>query len=508
MLEKRYKAVLIFSFLLSCTSTLANNFTHQNVDKANGIFENVLSYYGGKKAINELDNVLTDYDYSTNYRTQGYGYKGSEYHSNRPGNTLSLISFKDELNWTQTQSQYLKAFYSRTSLYQDNTRFDYNNITRTYSTKVENNFDKQIESQLLRNPLLIVKSVLKQKDSLRYLSSEIRDGKHYSLIAMTLPTGRVITTYIDQSNHQIVKIEFLNNGKLSEYSYSDYQSTGQFKLPFFITRNLPDNYYSSYFYYHLSRYDFSPNVEQLAVAPNNYVLAEKHDTYDGELRMQTIGKGLYWLTQNGANTIFVEFSDHIMTVDANNGRNAGLQRRINKFRELVPNKPIKYVSISHQHHDHFDQVPRYAKQGTKIITAKDFIPLITKRINAVNTDKSIKPVFEVVNKKRVYADQTQRVEVYELKKMLHAETMLMTYFPNEQLIYLPDHYEEMYLIENHHATKALLAEINRLGLKVKGFIQGHGNDIYSLATLEAAMAKTIEMKTFRRQPHQSVTHSE
>jgi len=66
----------------------------------------------------------------------------------------------------------------------------------------------------------------------------------------------------------------------------------------------------------------------------------------------------------------------------------------------------------------------------------------------------------------------------------------------------------MYLIENHHAIKVLLAEISRLGLTVKGFIQGHGNDIYSLATLEAAMAKTREMKTFRRQPHHSVTHSE
>jgi len=110
MLEKRYKAVLIFSFLLSCTSTLANNFTHQNVDKANGIFENVLSYYGGKKAINELDNVLTDYDYSTNYRTQGYGYQDSEYHSNRPGNTLSLISLTTNLTGHKPRANILRPF--------------------------------------------------------------------------------------------------------------------------------------------------------------------------------------------------------------------------------------------------------------------------------------------------------------------------------------------------------------------------------------------------------------
>jgi len=508
MLEKLCKTVVIFSFLLNYSTAVANNFTHQNVDKANEIFDDVVNYYGGLEAINSLDNILTDYDYSTNYRTQGFGYQGSDYHSNRPGNTLSLISFKNKINWTQTQSQYLKAFYSRTSLYQEGTRFNYNDITQTYITTAQDDFDKQIESQLLRNPLLIIKSLLTQKDSLRYLGSKTNDAQHYSLISMTLPSGRVITTYVDSSNHQIAKVESLRNGKLTEYFYSDYQSAGQFQLPFFIKRNMPDNYYSAYFYYHVSSYNFSPNVEQLAVVPKDYDLAEKRDTYDGELRVQTIGKGIHWLTQNGANSIFVEFSDHVMAVDANNGRNEGLKRRINKFRELVPNKPIKYVSISHQHHDHLDQVPRYAKQGTKIITAKSFIPLITKRVNEVYDKESVKPIFEVVNKKRVYADKTQRVEVYELKNMLHAETMLMTYFPAEQLIYLPDHYEGGYLIENHHSTRVLLAEIDRLGLKVKGFITGHGNDVYSLATIQAALAHPIEMKAFRRQPHQSVTHSE
>lgn len=505
MLEKLCKTAFIFSFLLHFSTAVANNFTHQNVDKASDVFDKMVNYYGGIKAINNLDSILTDYDYSTNYRTQGYGYQGSDYHSNRPGNTLSLILFKSKINWTQTQSQYLKSFYSYTGLHQEGTRFNYNDITRTYTTKTKDDFDKHIESQLLKNPLLIVKSVLAKKDSLRYLGSKTSDEKAYSLIAMTLPSGRVITTYVDQSNYQMAKVEFLSKGALNEYSYSEYQRVGQFQMPFFIKRNMPEHYYSSYFYYHVSSYDFSPNIETLAVTPKDYVLAEKHDTYDGELRMQTIGKGIHWLTQSGANTIFVEFSDYIMAVDA---YGFNLPGRIEKFRELVPNKPIRYVSISHHHHDHIEQTPFYAKQGTKIITAKSFIPQITKRVNEVYDDESVKPIFEVVNRKRVYADDTQRVEIYELKNMLHAETMLMTYFPNEQLIYLPDHYEEMYLIENHHATRDLLAEIERLGLNVKGFIQGHGNDVYSLATINAALAHPIEMKAFRRQPHQSVTHPE
>lgn len=124
MLEKSFKTVFIFSFLLYFSTAIANNFTHQNVDKASDVFDKMVNYYGGIKAIKNLDSILTDYDYSTNYRTQGYGYQGSDYHSNRPGNHLSLISFKSKINWTQTQSQYLKSFYSYTDLHQEGARFN------------------------------------------------------------------------------------------------------------------------------------------------------------------------------------------------------------------------------------------------------------------------------------------------------------------------------------------------------------------------------------------------
>lgn len=508
MLEKRYKILLIVSLLFNCFTATAGNFTHKNVDKAQEIIEKVTTYYGGKEAIAKVDNIFVDYDYSINYRTQGYGYQDTDYHSNRPGNAYSLISYSEQLAWTQNQKYYLESFTAYTSLFKDKKSTEYNDITHTYTTKTQNNFDKYIEGQVLKNPLLIIKNILTKQDSLRYLGATTENDKHYYIVAMTLASGRLITTYIDQSNYQIGKVEFLRKGQLTEYFFSDYQCVGLFKLPFFIKTNMPENYYSAYFYYHIASYNFSPDVNKLATVPKDYVLAEKHNTYDGELRMQTIGKGIHWLTQNGANSLFVEFSDHIMAIDANSGRNEGLKRHLKKFRKLVPNKPIKYVSISHQHHDHMEQIPFYAKQGTTIITAKPFIPLITQKIKKTYDKETIKPNFDIVTNKRIYADETQRVEVYELKNMLHAETMLMTYFPNEQLIYLPDHYEEGYLIENHHATKILLAEIDHLGLKVKGFITGHGNDVYSLATIKNALAHPVEMKTFRRQPHQSVTHSE
>lgn len=505
MLNKLCKTVLFFSFVLSCSTTVANNFTHQNVDKAKNIFDKMVSYHGGEAAINALDKVLVDYDHSTNYRTQGFGYEGLDYHSNRPGNTSSLIAFKDKINWWQFQYKYMNSFHSTTSMHKNDITHNFNDITQTFTEKYNINFDKKVESQILKNPLLLIKSTLQQQDSLRYLGEKTVDKKSYYLMALKLTSGTVLTTYIDQSSYQMAKVEYLQKGSLTEYIFSDYQSVGKFNVPFFIKRNLPEHYYSSYFYYQVVNYNFDANVEKIAIVPNDYVLAQKKNTYDGKLRVKTIGKGLYWLTRSGSNTIFVEFSDYVMVVDANG---FGLDKRTEKFREFVPNKPIKYVSISHHHHDHMDQVPFYANQGTTIITAKEFVPLINKRINDVYPAKVIKPVFDIVTKKRKYADESQHVEIYELKNMLHAETMLMTYFPAEQLIYLPDHYEDMYLIENKEPIRLLLAEIERLGLKVKGFIQAHGNEVFSLEKVKAAVEHPIKMKDFTRQPHLSVANKE
>jgi len=508
MLENLCKTVLIFSFLLNCSTAVANNFTHQNVDKAQEILDKVVEHHGGKEAIENVDNILVDYDYSINYRTQGYGYEDTDYHSNRPGNGYSLISYSEKLAWNQFQFYYMKSFTAKTSLFKEGKNTKYNDISRTYTNKTQGDFDKEIEGLVLRNPILILKNFLIQKDTLRYLGDKIKNGKHFFVIAMTLPSGKTITTYVNQLNHQISKVEFLRNGQLTEYFFSDYRTVGKFQIPFFIKRNMSEHFYSSYFYYSISKYDFSPNVEQIAAVPKGYVLAEKRNTYDGKLRLQTIGNNIYWVTRNGNNTIFVEFSDHIMAVDAFGYKPEDMTAKIAKMREVIPVKPIKYVSISHHHNDHIHEVPFYTKNNTTIITAEAFKPKLIEKIANAEASKNLTPKFDIVNKKRTYADEDQHVEIYELKSMLHAETMLMTYFPKEQLIYLPDLYEEGYLIENQRGINALLAEIDRLNLKVKGFIPGHDNEVHSLEKIKAALAHPIEMKAFRRQPHYSVTHSE
>ena len=504
MLKGSIKKLFLVTVLATNFSSLAYDSSPANSQKTYDILEKMSNIYGGKQAIKEVDKILIDSDYSINYRTQGYGYEGTDYHSNRPGNSYTLISYADKLVWTKTRRTYMDSLTGYTSLFTNGKTTNYNDITREYSVSAKNNFNKKIESYILRNPLLIIKDILSRTNELSYSGSE----RNYEKLAINMPSGGLLTLFANKSNYQIDKAELLLGGRKIEYIYSDFRTTGQFKLPFSIKINQADNYYSAYTLRHVSSYNFEPNIKQTAVTPKGYSPEEKHDTYDGKLRAQSIGKGIHWFNQRGANSLFIEFSDYVMAIDANNGSKGSFEQRLSKFREIVPSKPIKFVSISHQHHDHFDRVPFYVKNGAKVITAEEFIPLLTKRIEQVNTANAPTPEFEIVTQKRTFRDAAQHVEIYELKNMLHAETMLMTYFPDEQLVYLPDHYEEMYLIENRQAIKTLMTEIKRLGLRVKGFIQGHGNDVYSAEQIEAALQFPIEVKELRRTPHHSVTRAE
>jgi len=508
MLKTLCKTVVIFSFLLNYSTAVANNFTHQNVDKALDILEKVVEHHGGEEAISNVDNILVDYDYSINYRTQGYGYQDTDYHSNRPGNAYSLISYDEKLAWTQNQSYYMKSFTANTSLFKDGKSTEYNNITSKFSEKSYSDFNTEIEHLVVRNPVLILKAMLKNKDSLRYIEKPSNQQRSQLTLTTSLGTKNIFTVYIDTKKYQISRIERVKNNEIRKVYFSDYKKINDFILPFTIKQDYPESFYSKYYLHHIDSYNFNPDVEKIAMTPTGYSPEEERNTYDGKLRLQSLGNNIYWVTRNGNNTIFVEFSDHIMAVDAFGYKPEDMKAKIAKMREVIPVKPIKYVSISHHHNDHIHEVPFYTKNNTTIITAEAFKPQLIERIANAEVSKNLTPKFDIVNKKRTYADKTQHIEIYELKNMLHAETMLMTYFPKEQLIYFPDLYEEGYLIENQRGVKSLLAEIKALNLRVKGFIPAHDNEVHSLEKIKATLANPIGINEFRRQPHQSVTHSE
>lgn len=492
-------------FIVS-SNVVADDFSRNNSKKAQKIFDLMVTYHGGESAIYNIDNVLVDYDYSTNYKTQGHKYQGTDYHSNRPGNLYSYLSLSKETSWSQSQYRYMNGIVSKTNIHRNSVKTVYNDVKETYQETTYAKFNNIIENAVLRNPALIVKALLKQKDNIRYIGTASHDSSKVHILSAPLDTGKTANFFVSAINGELKKLDYVKNNSLISYEFKDYQAVSGLKLPTFLKISLTDSAYPAYYLYHVNKYDFSADGANAISLPSGYKKADKNTIFDDTLRNQKIGKGIYWITKNGGNSLFVEFDDHIMAIDA---LDHGLDERIGSLRTFVKEKPISKVSISHHHHDHIDAVPYYFSNKSTIITAYEFIPLIDERIkvslNPTNNKTQLSGAkYDTVDNKKVFTDGEQAVEVYKLNNTLHAEAMLMTYFPNEELVYMPDHFEFGSIIKNRDAQTRVLNEIKRLGLKVKGFITGHGNSVLSMDHIHAMMKAPLKFTKLRREPHLSV----
>jgi len=486
----------------SMKAKLQKNFTIENIEMAQFVVDKSIAFHGGRSAISAIDSIKVDYDSNTTYQTQGYGYKGIESIRQQPGNTLHFISFKEEELWVDHVHHYMESYFSTKTHYKGGNKIKYDDGNATKSVAEAANFDDEVESMLLFNPVLILKSMMAQKNTLRYLGTAQFEGIVHELVNFTLPSGTTLTVYINKTNYQFGKIESTTHRKtniaLDEFIYGDYKNSGGFKIPNFIENKYTGGSYPGSQYYRIASINFNAKKSEVIKLPTNYKEKAKSTTYDGKTRNQQLFDGVYWVTRSGGSSIFVEFSDHIMVIDGLRG----IEKRETEIRKTIPTKPIKYVVTSHQHHDHIGSMPYLAKLGTTIVTAEEYKYLIEDLIANENSDKKAKTKFDVVTDKTVYSDDKQKVEVYKIDNLKHAKTMLLTYFPNEKLVYMPDHYYEPLL--HYVAIKALLDEIERIGIIPEGFITAHGNQVISMATLQQLIKKTPRVKSLRRKPHSSV----
>jgi len=488
-----------FNEVSSIKAKEQENFTIENIKKAQSIVDKSISFHGGKSAINAINSIMVDYDSNTTYQTQGYGYKGIDSIRQQPGNTLHYISFKEQEFWIDHVHHYMQSYFSTKTHYKNGQKVDYDDGNVTKSLAKTGNFDNEIENMLLFNPVLLLKSMMTQRNTLRYSGTTRFEGVDYELVSFSLKSGTTLTVYINKKNYQFGKVESINHRKnsiaLDEFIYSNYEISGSFKLPNFIENKYTGGNYPGSQYYRVSNVSFNPKKDKLIKLPENYREKEKSSTYDGQTRTQELFKGVYWVTRNGGNTIFVEFPDHITVI----GGLRGVEKRVKEIRKIIPSKPIKYMISSHQHHDHIGAAPYFSDLGATIVAAQEYKFLIE---DLIESNKSTKAKFDIVTDKKVYSEGEQTVEVYKLRNLKHAKTMLLTYFPKQKLVYMPDHYYEPLL--HYAAIKALLEEIELIGIKPIGFISGHGNQVISMETLQQLVKKIPRVETLKREPHSSV----
>jgi glyoxylase-like metal-dependent hydrolase (beta-lactamase superfamily II) len=199
-----------------------------------------------------------------------------------------------------------------------------------------------------------------------------------------------------------------------------------------------------------------------------------------KVETEKLGEGLWRLTTGPGSydSVVVEFKDHVMLLEAGQSIARGTAY-VAKVKELVPNKPIRYVMNTHPHSDHTGGLPVLVAEGATIITHQNNKEFLEKSLNTPRTllddvlaKNPKKAKVEGIGEKKVYSDGTRVVEMYHIPPAPHSNGLIIAYIPKEKIIFQGDFSVTPGQPANDH-VKALVPVLEKLNLDFDRYINVH-----------------------------------
>ncbi|PKD40969.1 MBL fold metallo-hydrolase [Methylomonas sp. Kb3] len=232
-----------------------------------------------------------------------------------------------------------------------------------------------------------------------------------------------------------------------------------------------------------------PVPAEAAKKPNTIVAANK------------LADGVYYLTGGTHHSVAIEQLNHIVLVEAPQNEERSLAL-IEKLKETIPNKPIKYVINTHAHFDHSGGLRTFVDTGATIVTHQpnqayyEKIWSVPHSIRPDNLEKSKKtPNFINFAGKQVISDGKRNIEIHSLTGNSHNDAFVTVYLPKEKILIEADAYTPP--AANAPAPTSvnpyslnLYETIQKLKLDVGQIAALHGPRVVTLADLRAAVGLT------------------
>lgn len=296
--------------------------------------------------------------------------------------------------------------------------------------------------------------------------------------------------------HQLEQVQtWIDNPVLGdtlvETQYSGYKDFGGVQFPAHIVRNqggypvLDIN---------VSSVKLNPAVD-LTIPPAAAKAAEV------KVKSDKLAEGVYYLTGGTHHSVAIEQRDHVVVVEAplNEARSEAV---IAKLKELIPDKPVKYLVNTHAHFDHSGGLRTFVDAGAIIVTERENKPYYEKVWTAPHTlnpdrlAKSQKPAqFETFSDKYVLSDGNRDIELHSIAGNSHNDAFLLVYLPKEKILveadaYTPPAANAPPLAKPNPYSVNLYENIRKLNLDVDQIAALHGPRVATLADLRSYIGQT------------------
>jgi len=361
----------------------------------------------------------------------------------------------------------------------------------------------QIGQYYRRLPNLILNTALGRTQTLRYLGEEKFNGKPHDVITFVHTDGTQMAIYVDRASHLVSKYELiypdaLNGDEASEIVYDGYTTSNGVKVPTGWTFRQAGQEVGKFHY----KVQINPKLEERAFANDTTGFAKLTPvSTNPKLTVEKLAENVYVL-QNvapGYNMLAVGFPDYIFVMKAPLN-SATTETAIGRIKELMPNKPIKYVSVSHFHNDHMGGIRSFVAEGATVIATAGNAGVLNSYANAPLKDALAKSpkklqLETLQGTKRVLTGGDETVEIYNIGNP-HAKDMLVAYLPKERVLFQGDlflaSFEDNPIGPAQEATIDMANKVKQLGLQVDKIAAVHGRTTTSQELADSLQRKPGE----------------
>lgn len=293
--------------------------------------------------------------------------------------------------------------------------------------------------------LFLIAAYENAPSTMRWRGSEIYEGRPHNVVTFASGNGVLWTLFVDARTNLLTKYEQmvadpLMGDSAQETIFPGYRSVGKLKVPTArVTKRAGD--IIEEVTYEDVKFDTRP-ADSVFAKPEGY--DELPAPTPAPVRETKLADGVY-LFESGANSLVLEFTDYVLVVEPYGG-GRGPKPTITKAREMFPNKPVKYVIVTHHHDDHSGGLRSYIAEGVTVVTTKanqKYFEKMAAGTATINRDDQTRnkkqPLFDFLqNGKRVFTDGKQTLEIIDIGPSPHAKEMLIAYLPQEKLVFQGD----------------------------------------------------------------------
>ena len=344
-------------------------------------------------------------------------------------------------------------------------------------------------------PYGFLKAAASAKDA--SVKSQTIAGKKYSVVTFAAVNKAPVSGYISDQN-VLEKVETkIDNNVLGdtpfETTFADYIDFSGLKFPTHIVQKQ-----GGYPVLDLTNVDVKPNAAVSISAPPTPTAPAPTATSSEKL-----SEGAY-LILGGYAALALDLKDYIVVVEGPQSDQRA-EAIIAKAKELISNKPIRYVVNTHAHFDHAGGLRDFVAEGATVVTHemnKPYYEKVWANPHTLSPDRLAmhpkKATFKTMTDKLVLSGGDHTIELYHMTDFGHNDGMIMVYLPKEKILLEADAFnpppqpitQTPAVISPYN--QALVANIDRLKLDVQRIIPVHypaDNRVATPAELMKAVGK-------------------